>query len=99
VKSIAFILSFIFLSFVAGPTIISLIDDSVDMSFAFTANEEENSSKNEVSFEILLEKDYSNYRSIQYLRSNKGNGYSYQEDYHRIYLEVVSPPPKHTYYI
>lgn len=39
VKNIACILSIIFLLFVAGPTIISLIDDSVDMSYAFTANE------------------------------------------------------------
>ena len=39
-KKIAYILSFIFLSFVAGPTIISLLDDSVDVSFAFTANED-----------------------------------------------------------
>lgn len=93
-KNIACILSFIFLSFVAGPTIISLIDDTVDVSFAFTANEEENSSKNLVSFESLLEEAYSNHASIEYLRTHPKEGYSYEEDYHQVFLEVVSPPPK-----
>jgi hypothetical protein len=93
-KKVAYILSFIFLSFVAGPTIISLIDDSVDVSFAFTANEEENSSKNTVTFESLVEEIYSNHASIEYLRTHQKEKYSYSEDYHKVYLEVTSPPPK-----
>jgi hypothetical protein len=93
-KNIAYILSFIFLSFVSGPTIISLIDDSVDISFAFIVNEEENSSKNLVSFESLVEESYSNHASIEYLRTHQKQGYSYKKNYHRVYLEVVSPPPK-----
>ena len=92
-KKIAYILSFIFLSFVAGPTVVTLIDDSVDVSFAFTANEEENS-KNLASFESVVEENYSNHSSIEYLRTHQKAGYSYKEDYHKVYLEVVSPPPK-----
>ncbi|NJW52853.1 hypothetical protein [Salinimicrobium oceani] len=95
-KNIAYILSIIFLSFVSGPTIISLIDDSVDISFAFTVNEEENSGKNLVSFESLVEDSYSNHESIEYLRTHQKRGYSYSNNYHQVYLEVVSPPPKHT---
>lgn len=87
-------MSFIFLSFVSGPTIISLIDDTVDVSFAFTANEEENSSKNLVSFESLVEESYSNHASIEYLRTHQKEDYSYKKNYHPVYLEVVSPPPK-----
>ena len=93
-KKVAYILSFIFLSFVAGPTVISLIDDTVDVSFAFTANEEENSSKNLASFESLIEEIYSNHASIEYLKTHQKENYSYKEDYHQVYLEVISPPPK-----
>lgn len=93
-KKVAYILSFIFLSFVAGPTIVSLIDDSVDVSFAFTANEEENSSKNTVSFESLVEEIYSNHASIEYLKTHQQERYSYKQNYHQVYLEVTSPPPK-----
>lgn len=95
-KSIAYILSIVFLSFVAGPTIISIIDDTVDVSFAFTANEEENSSKNQVNFEYIIEKAFSNHASIEYLRTHQKTTYSYKEDYHKVYLEVTSPPPKHS---
>ena len=95
-RSIACILSIIFMSFVAGPTVVSLIDDSVDVSFAFTANEEENASKNPVSFESLVEEVYSNHQSIEYLRTHEKQGYSYKENYHQVYLEVICPPPKHT---
>lgn len=93
-KSIALILSIIFMSFVAGPTVVALIDDTVDMSFAFTANEEENSSKNLLSFESLIEETYSNHESIQYLRTHSSQQFSYQEGGHQVYLEVLSPPPR-----
>lgn len=93
-KKVAYILSFIFLSFVAGPTVISLIDDSVDVSFAFTANEEENSSKNIVSFESVVEETYSNHASIEYLRTHQKENHSHTKNYYQVYLEVISPPPK-----
>jgi hypothetical protein len=93
-KKVAYILSFIFLSFIAGPTTIALIDDSVDVSYAFTANEEENSSKNLASFESVIEDIYSNHASIEYLKSHQKENYSYKKNYHQVYLEVISPPPK-----
>ena len=93
-RSIAITLSIIFMTFIAGPTAVSLIDDTVDISIAFTANEEESSSKNLLSFESLIEEIYSNRASIKYLRTHQKNRYSYEEDYHQVYLEVVSPPPK-----
>ena len=93
-KKVAYILSLIFLSFVAGPTIVSVIDDTVDISFAFTANEEENSLKNSVSFESLVEEVYSNHASIEYLRTHQKGRYAYEKYYKQIYLEVFSPPPK-----
>lgn len=93
-KSIACILTIFFLSFAAGPTVMALIDDTVDMSFAFTANEEENSAKNLVSFESLLEETYSNHESIQFLRTHSRQEFSYLEGGHQVYLEVLSPPPR-----
>ena len=93
-RSVALALSIIFMTFVAGPTVVKLIDDSVDVSFAFTANEEESSSKNLITFESLIEEIYSNRDSIEYLRIHQAERYSYSEDYHQVFLEVISPPPK-----
>lgn len=84
------------MSFVAGPTVVACIDENVDVSFAFTANEEENSSKNLVSFESLVEEAYSNHQSIEYLRTHEKRGFSYKENYHQVYLEVICPPPKNS---
>jgi len=93
-KKIAYILFFVFLTFIVGPTTIALIDDSVDVSFAFTANEEENSSKNLSSFETVIEDNYSNHVSIEYLKSHQKENFSYTKNYYPVYLEVISPPPK-----
>lgn len=93
-KSLAYILSFIFLSFVAGPTIIASIDSSVDVSYAFTANEEENSSKNSLSFEYTIEETHSNHESIHFLQEHSLDGFSYSENNYLVVLDVVLPPPK-----
>lgn len=82
------------MSFVAGPTVVALIDDSVDMSIAFTANEEESSSKNLLSFEPLIEEVYSNHLSIQFLRTHSSQESYRPEGIHQVYLEVLSPPPR-----
>lgn len=93
-KTIAYILSFVFLSFIAGPTVIASIDKSVDVSFAFTANEEENSSKNLMSFEYTIEETHSNHESIHFLQEHSLEGFSYNENNYHVVLDVVSPPPK-----
>lgn len=93
-KYFAYILLSVFLSFIAGPTAVAWIDDTVDVSFAFTANEEENSSKNVVSFEYTKEETSSSYQGIMFLREQKSNAFSYYADYHQVFLDVLSPPPK-----
>ena len=93
-KTFAAILFTVFLSFIVGPTVVALIDDSVDISFAFTANEEENSSKNLVSFEYTNQENSTNYRGIMLLSEQRNNAYSYYANYHQVFLDVLSPPPK-----
>ncbi|GHA23536.1 hypothetical protein GCM10007103_00720 [Salinimicrobium marinum] len=82
------------MSFVAGPTVVACIDEDVDVSFAFTANEEENSSKNLMSLEYKLEENHSNHASILFLKQQLENQFSYRVGYHQVFLDVLSPPPK-----
>ncbi|MDT0685303.1 hypothetical protein [Autumnicola psychrophila] len=90
----AFILSFLFLAFLATPTIVVCIDKSVDVSAAFLVNEEENSSGYNF-FEFNFEKDHnSNYESIHFLQERKFVDNYFHLNYHNVFLEVVSPPPK-----
>lgn len=94
VKKLAAILAFIFLGFLATPTIISVIDSSIDISLVFNINEEESSSKNQINMEYRLEETASNYESIHFLQEQKNPGHFYTEAYPIIFLDVISPPPK-----
>ena len=93
-KMWAYILSFIFMAFIATPTIVAYIDNSVDISFAFNVNEEESSSKNQINLEFNLEKHNSNYASIQYLQRNTFIKDYYSHSYPSVFLDVICPPPK-----
>lgn len=94
VKKLAVIFAFLFLGFLATPTIIAFIDNSVDITVVFNVNEEESSSKNQISLEYNLEETPSNYESIHFLQEQKNPGHFYTEAYPVIVLDVISPPPK-----
>lgn len=92
-KKVAYIIAFIFVSFLATPTVVALIDNTVDISFAFNANEEENS-KHQITLEFDIKNHHSNYESIRYLQEQGGEGHHYLENYRSVSLDVISPPPK-----
>ncbi|MDT0676428.1 hypothetical protein [Autumnicola musiva] len=94
-KKLVYILSFIFLAFIATPTLVVCIDNSVDVSAAFNVNEEESSS-NYNFFEIHFEETNhrSNYDSIHFLQEQKIVDHYFDQDYHNVFLDVISPPPK-----
>ncbi|APG60705.1 hypothetical protein LPB144_09955 [Christiangramia salexigens] len=80
--------------FLFTPTIVALIDRNVDISVAYNVNEEESSSKNQISFEYTLEKNDSNYESIHFLQIRKLDGHYYKENKYNVFLQINSPPPK-----
>lgn len=93
-KLFAYILGFIFISFLFAPTVVALIDRNVDISIAYNVNEEESSSKNQITLEYTAEEMSSNYESIHYLQIRKMDGHYYKENGYKVFLSVISPPPK-----
>lgn len=93
-KSFAYILGFIFITFLFAPTAIALVDRNVDISIAFNVNEEESSTKNQISLEYTIEEVASNYESIHFLQIRKVDGHYYKENFYDVVLSVTSPPPK-----
>lgn len=65
----------------------------MDISFAYNVNEEENSSKNQISFEFHLQEMRNNEESINYLKEHEDD-HSYNEKNYWVVLNVLSPPPK-----
>lgn len=82
------------MAFLATPTIVAYIDNSVDISFAFNVNEEESSSKNQINLEFNVEEQPNNYASIHFLQKQDFNGDFYTESYPVVFLDVIFPPPK-----
>lgn len=84
-----------FTLFVAGPTLVACIDKDADISFAFTANEEENSAKNLLNLEFIKDEQANHHEAYLYLREESSAKFYYAEDHHQVYLDVLSPPPRH----
>ena len=82
------------MAFIATPSIVAYIDNSIDVSVVFNVNEEENSSKNEINLEFNLEKQHSNYSSIHYLQEYTHTEDFYTLSYPIVFLDVICPPPK-----
>lgn len=93
-KFSAYILAFVFISFIFTPSVVALIDRSVDISIAYNVNEEESSSKNQISFEYTIEEMDSNYESIHFIQQQKTDGHYYKESRYKVFLSITSPPPR-----
>jgi hypothetical protein len=80
--------------FLSAPTVIAMVDDSVDVSLFFSmAEEEENGHiKSKNVQDIILENlDYNDFIS---LKEEKNDLSYYVENYSKPFLNLISPPPK-----
>jgi len=91
---IAFFFFFVFTSFIISPTIVSYIDQSVDVSLAYTANEEENSVKNNTLLEFTLQEHANSDLGSQFLLAKSSIEHYYQIAGEMVFLDVTSPPPR-----
>ncbi len=86
--------SVIFLLYVAAPTIIYIIDDSVDVSVFYTSSEEEEKGheKNKDT-EVLFLESIDNDFVFDSKKTNNNLGY-YFKNYPKPHLNLISPPPE-----
>lgn len=84
------ILSFIFLAFLAAPTVISMVDDSVDTSIFYSIAEEE---ENGCKIKVVLEVNSNNETDFDFSKRTVPNGY-YFKKYPKPHLNLISPPPE-----
>jgi hypothetical protein len=87
-------LSLIFLALLAAPTIISLVDDSVDISvFYSTSEEEEKGSETSKTIEVVFNNPIGNDANFSFTKSINHHGY-YFKTYPKPHLNLISPPPE-----
>ena len=87
-------LSLIFLALLAAPTLISLVDDTIDISvFYSTSEEEEKGSETSKTFEIVFNRITGNDAAFLFTNSINHPGY-YFKKYPKPHLNLISPPPE-----
>ncbi|KAB1068086.1 hypothetical protein F6U93_08090 [Tamlana haliotis] len=93
---VSIILSMIFLAFIAAPTILKMVDDTIDISFFYSfAEEEENGTPKNVNKEIVVLSDL-NHESNFFLSNHENiTGYVFKT-YTIPHRNLVSPPPDFT---
>ncbi|WP_084399534.1 hypothetical protein [Pseudotamlana agarivorans] len=90
---VSIVLSVIFLGFITAPTIIQLVDESVDISFfySYTEEEEKGPTKN-VNKEIVVLGDSNNESGFLFSSNENNMGYVFK-NYAKPPINLVSPPP------
>jgi len=84
----------LFLGFIAAPTIIHTIDDSIDISFFYSVTEEEERGLKPIkNFEVIVS-DF-NTTEFFYVSNVTSNTIGYEfKTYPKPHLNLIVPPPK-----
>lgn len=93
-NKIAIFLGVLFVGFLMTPTIVTYLDENIDVSMAFTASEEENSAKTQIFFEYNIQDTNPGSLSLHFLQEQAAFNHFYNEGSMLIALDVLSPPPK-----
>ncbi len=91
---ISILLSIVFLAFLAAPTVIAMVDDSVDISL-FYASAEDEEKGNEKNQDIEVFTSQANDDEIDYSALElESNPRYYFKKYPKPHLNLISPPPE-----
>ena len=93
-KSIGSIfLTLIFVAFIMAPTIIRLVDDSIDISIIYTTSEEEKGGEKIKNLEVLFF-EHKHSLNEEVLSLNNSASHYYFKNYIKPHLNLISPPPE-----
>ncbi|XCF06645.1 hypothetical protein ABI125_02015 [Tamlana crocina] len=84
----------LFVLFLMAPTVVSLLDDSVDVSVFYTTSEEEEKGAKKISEKELLCHEMGETNLNVFLGDNELDLEYYQKKYPNPHLKLNSPPPK-----
>lgn len=93
-RIVSILLSSLFLLFLTAPTIIVMIDDSVDVSFFYATSEEEEKGSEKNKEKELLFFDLNN-TELDFASTDVENNLEYFfKNYPKPHLNLISPPPE-----
>jgi hypothetical protein len=93
-KVVSIFLSVVFLLFIVTPTIIMMVDDSIDISIIYsTSEEEERGHEKQIDKEILFSNLKTNETDLVINYTENNVGYC-SKKYAKPHLNHISPPPQ-----
>ncbi|WP_034042603.1 hypothetical protein [Wocania ichthyoenteri] len=87
-KRVSIFFSVIFLLFIAAPTVILMVDDTIDVSIIFSTSEEE-----EKGFKIAFSNEKANESDLALTFTENNLGYFFK-NYPKPHLNLIFPPPE-----
>jgi hypothetical protein len=88
-KTISIFFTVVFLGLISAPSIIVVIDDSIDISILYSLSEEEEENKN---LEVIVSENNENTKSLDYSLIFENARYHFK-NYPKPHLNLISPPP------
>lgn len=93
-KTVSIFFTVLFLGIISTPSIIVVIDDSIDISLILsTSEEEEKGNEKHSDIEVLVSKLKANESYLAFDSSENNLGY-YNKMYPKPHLNLISPPPE-----
>ena len=91
---IAIFFSFLFILFISVPTVVILVDDSIDISFLYNSSEEEEQ-EHEIDENVKIFMAQENIIKLEFInvRTEKTSGF-FKMNYPKPYINIVFPPPQ-----
>lgn len=95
-KVISTFFSVAFLLFIIAPTILIIVDDTIDVSVVFSiSEEEEKSSEKDISIEMFFTSIPSNHYHLIFITTENSLEY-FDKKYTKPHFNIISPPPDFT---
>ncbi|PWK20447.1 hypothetical protein [Xanthomarina spongicola] len=93
-KVVSIFLSVVFILFIVTPTVIMIVDDTIDISIVYsTSEEEERGHEKQIDKEILFSNLKSNESDFVFNSTENSVGYC-NKKYAKPHLNLISPPPQ-----
>lgn len=93
-KIVSLVLSIIFMLFIAAPTIIIIVDNSIDVSTFYTSGEEEEKGSEKNKDNDLLFLEFNINEDVFASKKVENNLGYYSKTYSKPHLNLISPPPE-----
>ncbi len=90
-RGISLVFSTLFFLFIGLPTILTMVDNTIDISLIMSTPDDEESEKN-LEFKVIFPQMKSN-NSGTFLSCLKTNLLYFSKKYGKPYLDIISPPP------